>query len=113
MFVAFIVSAAGSALLLLFPWLMYPAGDVDSADRWMALLVFVIAGTDIALAACAYKFDVGATVRARALVEPGVISIAAAGVWYVSARDGRMLSYAAALGGAVLRIATGSCWVEE
>src|SRR3546814_203059 len=48
MFVAFIVSAAGSALLLLFPQLMYPAGEVDSADRWMALLVFVIAGTDIA-----------------------------------------------------------------
>src|SRR3546814_2306919 len=74
MFVAFIVSAAGSALLLLFPQLMYPAGEVDSADRWMALLVFVIAGTDIALAACAYKFDVGATVRARAIVEPWVIS---------------------------------------
>src|SRR3546814_12721096 len=98
MFVAFIVSAAGSALLLLLPQLMYPAGEVDSADRWMALLVFVIAGTDIALAACAYKFDVGATVRARAIVEPWVIRIAAAGFWFVSARAGLMLSSAAALG---------------
>src|SRR3546814_15980023 len=68
----------------------------------MALLVFVIAGTDIALAACAYKFDVGATVRARAIVEPWVISIAAAGFWFVSARDGLMLSYAAAMVGAFL-----------
>src|SRR3546814_19891855 len=76
---------------------MYPAGDVDSADRWMALLVFVIAGTDIALAACAYTFDVGATVRARAIVEPWVLRIAAAGFWFVSARDGLMLSYAAAV----------------
>src|SRR3546814_20933221 len=89
MFVAFIVSAAGSALLLLFPQLMYPAGEVDSADRWMALLVFVIAGTDIALADCAYKFDVGETVRAREIVEPWVISIAAAGFWFVLARAGR------------------------
>src|SRR3546814_19397230 len=81
---------------------MYPAGEVDSADRWMALLVFVIAGTDIALAACAYKFDVGAPVRARAIVEPWVISIAAAGFWFVSARDGLLLSYAAAMVGAFL-----------
>src|SRR3546814_10180921 len=57
---------------------------------------------DIALAACAYKFDVGATVRARAIVEPWVISIAAAGFWFVSARDGLMLSYAAAMVGAFL-----------
>src|SRR3546814_15738890 len=99
MFVAFIVAAAGSALLRRFPWLMYPAGDVDSADRWMALLVFVIAGTDIALAACAYKFDVGATVRARALVEPWVISIAAAGFRFVSARDVLLLPNADAMAG--------------
>jgi O-antigen/teichoic acid export membrane protein len=52
MFVALLASATGSALLFLFPQLMYPAGGVDSTDRWMALLVFAIAGTDIALAAC-------------------------------------------------------------
>ena len=102
MFVALIASAAGSLLLLLFPQLMFPSGGIDSADRWMALLVFAIAGTDIALAACAYKFDVGATVRARAVVEPWVISIGAAGFFFVSKRDGLMLSYAAAMLGAFL-----------
>lgn len=97
MFVAFLASAAGSAALLLWPQLMFPAGDVVGSDRWMALLVFAIAGTEIALAACAYRYDVGATVRARAVVEPWVISGAAAGFWYVSVRDGLMLSYAAAM----------------
>lgn len=102
MFVAFLASAAGSLILFLFPQLMYPAGGIDSADRWMPLLVFAIAGTEIALAACAYRFDIGATVRARAIVEPWVISIAAAGFWFVSVRDGLMLSYAAAMAGAFL-----------
>ena len=102
MFVAFLASAAGSAILLLFPNLMFPAGAIDGTDRWMALLVFAIAGTDIALAACAYRYDVGATVRARAVVEPWVISIAAAGFWFVSPRDGLMLSYGSAMVGAFL-----------
>jgi O-antigen/teichoic acid export membrane protein len=102
MFVAFLASAIGSAILLLLPQIMFPAGDIDSTDRWMALLVFAIAGTDVALAACAYRFDIGATVRARAIVEPWVISVAAAGFWFVSPRDGLMLSYAAAMVGAFL-----------
>lgn len=97
MFVAFIASAAGSLVLILFPQLMFPAGQIQPIDRWMPLVVFAIAGTDVALAACAYRYDIGATVRARAIVEPWVISIAAAGFFFVSARDGLMLSYAAAM----------------
>ena len=102
MFVAFLASAIGSAILLLLPQLMYPAGDISAVDRWMALLVFAIAGTEISLAACAYRFDIGATVRARAIVEPWAISIAAAGFWYVSKPDGLMLSYATAMVAAFL-----------
>ena len=101
-FVAFLASAFGSLILFFLPELMYPAGGIDSTDRWMAFLVFAIAGTEVALAACAYRFDIGATVRARAIVEPWVISIAAAGFWFVSVRDGLMLSYAAAMVGAFL-----------
>lgn len=101
-FVAFLASAFGSLILFFLPQLMYPAGGIDSTDRWMAFLVFAIAGTEVALAACAYRFDIGATVRARAIVEPWVISIAAAGFWFISVRDGLMLSYAAAMIGAFL-----------
>lgn len=100
MFVAFLASALGSAVLLLFPQFMFPSGSISPTDRFMALLVFAIAGTEIALAACAYRFDIGTTVRARAVVEPWVISIGAAAFWYVSPPDGLMLSYAAAMLGA-------------
>ncbi|WP_260581668.1 lipopolysaccharide biosynthesis protein [Sphingopyxis sp. PET50] len=100
MFVAFLASALGSAALLLFPQFMFPSGSISASDRAMALLVFAIAGTEIALAACAYRFDIGATVRARAVVEPWVISLGAAAFWYVSPPDGLMLSYAAAMLGA-------------
>src|SRR3546814_12738987 len=93
MFVAFLASALGSAVLFVLPQLMYPAGEISSADRWMAGLVFAIAGTEIALAACAYRFDIGATVRARAVVEPWAISLAAAGFWHVSPVAGLMPSY--------------------
>ena len=102
MFVALLASAVGSAILFLFPMFMFPSGDISVPDRCMAFLVFAIAGTEIALAACAYRYDIGATVRARAIVEPWVISVAAAGFWYVSVKDGLMLSYAAAMAGAFL-----------
>ena len=102
MFVALLASAIGSAILLLLPQFMFPSGAISISDRLMALLVFAIAGTEIALAACAYRYDIGATVRARAIVEPWVISIAAAGFWFVSPPDGLMLSYAAAMIGAFL-----------
>ncbi|WP_419964902.1 lipopolysaccharide biosynthesis protein [Sphingopyxis granuli] len=97
MFVAFVASAAGSAILFAFPQLMFPAGDVAGWDRWMATTVFAIAGADIALAACAYRYDIGATVRARSVVEPWVISFAAFGFAFYSLRDGLILSYAAAM----------------
>ena len=52
MFVAFLASAIGSAILFAFPQLMFPSGDIDGWDRWVAITVFAIAGADIALAAC-------------------------------------------------------------
>src|SRR3546814_18404677 len=106
MFVAFLASAIGSAVLFLLPQLMYPAGDLSAVDRWMALLVFAIAGTAIALAACAYRFDIDAPVRARAVVEPSTISIPAAAFWYVSPPHGLMLDYAPAVVPAFLHAPT-------
>src|SRR3546814_11322477 len=55
MFVAFLASALGSALLLLMPHLMFPAGDIDRTARRMALTVFAIPGTDVALPPCPYR----------------------------------------------------------
>jgi O-antigen/teichoic acid export membrane protein len=46
------------------------------------------------LAALAYRHDVGATVRARAIVEPWTISIAAFAFAFISKRDGLIFAYA-------------------
>ena len=62
-----------------------------------AITVLAIAWTDIALAALAYHHDVGATVRARSIVEPWTITIAAFALSYVpimvSRGDGLIIAY--------------------
>jgi O-antigen/teichoic acid export membrane protein len=75
---AFIASAVFTAILMLFPQAMFPAGNIHGADWLLPMVIFGIAGADVALAALAYRHDIGATVRARAIVEPWTISIAAA-----------------------------------
>ena len=97
MFVAALASVTGTIFLMLVPQIMFPGGEIAGFDRWLPLVIFAIAGTDVALAACAYRFDVGATVRARSVVEPWVISIAAFGFYYYSDHDGLILAYATAI----------------
>src|SRR4051794_32001472 len=93
MLVAAIGSAIGMAILLAFPKAMYPTTAVHGMDRWLAITVLAIAWTDIALAALAYQHDVGATVRARSIVEPWTISIVAFLWSYISIDDGLIVSY--------------------
>jgi O-antigen/teichoic acid export membrane protein len=91
--VAAIGSAIGMAILFAFPRAMYPTTVIHGMDRMLAITVLAIAWTDIALAALAYHHDVGATVRARSIVQPWVISIVAF-VWsYVSLDDGLIVAY--------------------
>ncbi len=91
--VAAVGSAIGMALLIGFPKAMYPTTPVGGLDRLLAITVLAIAWTDIALAALAYQHDIGATVRARSVVEPWTISIVAF-VWaYISIDDGLMIAY--------------------
>jgi O-antigen/teichoic acid export membrane protein len=75
---AFIASAFFTFVLMMFPQAMFPGGGIHGADWLLPMVIFGIAGADIALAALAYRHDIGATVRARAIVEPWTISIAAA-----------------------------------
>jgi hypothetical protein len=95
-------SAVFSAFLVAFPEAMFPNSAIRGLDRMMGLLVFIIAGADVMLAALAYRFDVAATVRARALVEPWVLSFAAAGLSFWSLKDGLLVSYALSMIGAFL-----------
>jgi O-antigen/teichoic acid export membrane protein len=93
MLAAFIASALASALLMLFPQAMFPNSERHGADFLLPLIIFGIAGADVALAALAYNHNVAATVRARAIVEPWTISIAAGALYFYSARDGLILAY--------------------
>ena len=97
----FIASAFFTILLMLFPQAMFPAGGVHGADWLLPMVIFGIAGADIALAALAYRRDIGATVRARAIVEPWTISIAAGACVFIfpaaedgtRSRDGLIIAY--------------------
>ncbi len=101
MAVAFVASIVASAILFLFPQAMYPNSELYGAERFLSLVVVAIAWSDISLAALAYRLNVKATVTARAVVEPWTISIAAWGLYYVSARDGLILAYVASMAAAL------------
>ncbi len=97
MLVGMIASAVGAAILIAIPQVMFPNSTINGLDRFLPLTIFTIVGTEIALAALAYRFDVASTVRARAIVEPWTISIAAGALFFYSARDGLILSYVASV----------------
>ncbi len=92
-----VASALGAILLIALPQLMFPNSQINGLDRFLPIVIFAIVTTDIALAALAYRFDIASTVRARAIVEPWTISIAAWALYYYSARDGLIISYVASL----------------
>lgn len=87
----FALAAAG--LLMLFPQAMFPNSSLNGLDRLLPLIILAVAGSEVALAACAWRYDIAATVRARAVIEPWTISIAAWAFSYYSLRDGLILSY--------------------
>lgn len=95
--VAWTASAIGAAILISFPQLMFPNSEINGLDRFLPLIIFASVAIEISLAACAYRFDVGAAVRARAVIEPWTLSLAAAGFYFIWPRDGLILAYVASL----------------
>ena len=93
MLAALLASAFASTLLMLFPQAMFPAGDIRGSEWLLPLVIFGIAGADVALAALAYRHNIAATVKARAIVEPWTISIAAGLLTFISSRDGLIIAY--------------------
>jgi O-antigen/teichoic acid export membrane protein len=95
--VAAVGSAIGMAILILFPKAMYPTTSVGGLDHLLAITVIAISWTDIALAGLAYHHDVASTVRARSIVQPWIISIAAFALSFVpimvSRGDGLIIAY--------------------
>jgi len=103
---ALLVAAIGSVILMtllaIFPQAMFPRSEIHGLEWMLPIAVIALAWSDISLAALAYRHDVGATVRARAVVEPWTISIAAFGWWFLSPRDGLLVAYALSMLGALI-----------
>lgn len=76
------VGAIAAIAMVLFPAPMFPSGVNSGYDLFLPLAIVPITVTDIALAALAYRFDVGATVKARSIVEPWTISGGALAFYY-------------------------------
>ena len=103
MLVAFLASAAATILLFIFPQAMFPNSPVRGVEWLLPLIVFAVAGADVALAALAYRHNVRATVTARAIVEPWVLSIAAILLYFtLSKRDGLIIAYVVSMLAALL-----------
>jgi O-antigen/teichoic acid export membrane protein len=94
MLVGWLGSLIAAAVLMMMPELMFPNSEINQRDYLLPLTVFGWVGSDIALAALAYRGDIGATVKARSLIEPWAISIAAFALSWYSLRDGLIISYA-------------------
>ena len=91
--VGWITSAIVAGILIAVPELMFPNSPINGRDNLLPLTIFGWVGSDIALAALAYRGDIAATVKARSLIEPWTISIAAFALAWYSPRDGLILAY--------------------
>jgi O-antigen/teichoic acid export membrane protein len=93
----------GTALLLLAPQLLFPGGPRHPAEALLALIVPAIVLADISLSGLAFHHRIGPAVRARSIVEPWVLTIAAAALAFTPWRgDGLLLAYALSLVAAAL-----------
>lgn len=86
-----------TVLLMMFPQVMFPNSQINRLDNLLPLAIPALALSDVMLAALAYRFDIGATVRARAIIEPWTISIVAFGLAWTLPRDGLLVAYAASM----------------
>ena len=88
-----LLSLVVSTLLYLVPAPMFPSGKFSEYDRLLPFAIIPNALTDVMLAALAYRYNVGATVRARSLIEPWVQTLTALGFLWVLPEAGLALSY--------------------
>jgi O-antigen/teichoic acid export membrane protein len=102
---AVIAASAVAAILWLVPAPMFPSGVYTTVDKLLVLAIPALALTEILLAAQAYRYDVGATVRARAIVEPWTISIMAGGFYLLAPENGLQLAYLSSIYAALVAAA--------
>jgi O-antigen/teichoic acid export membrane protein len=91
--VALITSSVLALIFWFVPAPLFPGGHYTQIDRLIVIAIPPLALTEIWLAGLAYRFNVGATVRARAIVEPWTLSIMALVMIYVVPESGLSLAY--------------------
>lgn len=79
-------------LLFLFPTLLFPTGLRFEGERFLALLVLLIAVLDLLLSGLAFHKRIDVQVMSRSLVEPWVLSLAAIGLWFTPLKPAGLLS---------------------
>jgi O-antigen/teichoic acid export membrane protein len=97
MLIALLASLAAAGFFWLVPAPLFPSGIYTPLDRFIVLAIPGYALTEIVLAAQAYRFDIGTTVRARAVVEPWTISILAGVLFFVVPESGLSMAYLASI----------------
>lgn len=100
--VALLTSSALALLFWLVPAPLFPGGSYSEIDRLMVMAIPPLALTEIWLAALAYRFNIGATVRARAVVEPWTLSIMAGAMIFIAPQSGLSVAYIASIFAAAL-----------
>jgi O-antigen/teichoic acid export membrane protein len=100
--VALITSSAMALLFWLVPAPLFPGGKFTEIDRLMVIAIPPLALTEIWLAALAYRFNIGATVRARAVVEPWTLSIMAGAMIFIAPQSGLSVAYIVSIFAAAL-----------
>lgn len=102
MLVALLASCTMAAIFWLFPAPLFPGGEYSEIDRLMVLAIPPLALTEIWLAGLAYRYNIAATVRARAIVEPWTISIMAGLMIFVAPASGLSIAYITSIFAAAL-----------
>jgi O-antigen/teichoic acid export membrane protein len=102
MVVAAVAALIASLILIAFPQALFPNSPVEGLDRFLPLVVIATALSDVSLSALAYRHNIGASVTARAIIEPWTISIGAWVFSYVSTRDGLLFAYVLSMAAALV-----------
>ncbi|MBO0750415.1 MAG: oligosaccharide flippase family protein, partial [Porphyrobacter sp.] len=90
---AFLAASAVAAFLWVVPAPMFPSGVYNTTDKLFVLAIPAVAVTEILLAAQAYRYDIGTTVRARAIVQPWTLSFGVGAFYFLSRGSGLQLAY--------------------
>lgn len=95
---------AGALVMIALPEIVFPNSKISGLDRAFPLVAMFIVGSDVTLAALAYRHKIGATVAARSIVEPWMLTFVAAGLAFVPGwkSDAMIIAYAASLGAAFI-----------